>query len=322
MISILVGAVLLGILWVWMPGILLGAVSLGLLWAVMVIGVYLTYRILDLADLSVEGTLPLGAAVAARMITGGVNPWLATFCALLAGVLGGLITGLLHTRLKIPALLSGILTMLAMWSINLRVMGGSTGRSNAPLLRVETVYTALMNLGLDKTAASLAVGTLFVIGTALVIYWFFGTELGSAIRATGSNPSMVRAQGVDTRSTIILGLMISNGLVALSGALISQYQGYYDVQMGVGSIVIGLASLIIGEVIFGARSFKNSLISVILGAVAYRIIIALVLKAGMNSNDLKLFTSITVAACLYLPSFRSYLRTLGKSVKSPGKETA
>ncbi len=240
-----------------MISIMLGAISLGLLWAVMVIGVYLTYRILDLADLSVEGTLPLGAAVAARLISEGINPWAATFCALLAGLIGGLITGMLHTRLKIPALLSGILTMLAMWSINLRVMGGSVGRSNTPLLRVDTVYTALGNMGISKTYSSLLVGSLFVLAVAVIIYWFFGTELGAAIRATGSNPNMVRAQGVDTNVMIILGLMISNGLVSLSGALIAQYQGFSDIQMGVGSIVIGLASLIIGEVLFGSRSFKK-----------------------------------------------------------------
>lgn len=303
-----------------MINIMLGAVSLGLLWAVMVIGVYLTYRILDIADLSVEGTLPLGAAVAARLITGGVNPWAAMLCALIAGLLGGLITGLLHTKLKIPALLAGILTMLAMWSINLRVMGGANGRSNAPLLRVETVYTFLGNMGMNKTYASLIVGSLFVVIVALIIYWFFGTELGAAVRATGSNPNMVRAQGINTNSMIILGLMISNGLVSLAGALIAQYQGYYDVQMGVGSIVIGLASLIIGEVLFGTRSFKNSLLSVILGAIVYRIIIALVLKAGMNPNDLKLFTAITVAICLALPMFKSYYNTFRKSVRSPGKE--
>ena len=299
-----------------MISIMLGAVSLGLLWAVMVIGVYLTYRILDIADLSVEGTLPLGAAVAARMISQGVNPWAATVCALLSGLAGGLITGLLHTKLKIPALLSGILTMLAMWSINLRVMG----RSNTPLLRVETVYTALGNMGMNKTNSTLLVGTLTVLAVALIIYWFFGTELGSAIRATGSNPNMVRAQGVDTNVMIIAGLMISNGLVSLSGALIAQYQGFSDVQMGVGSIVIGLASLIIGEVLFGTRTFKNSLVSVIVGAIIYRIIIALVLKAGMNPNDLKLFTAITVAVCLALPMFKTYLGALKNSARSPGKE--
>ncbi len=297
--------------------IILGAISLGLLWAVMVMGVYITYRILDVADLSVEGTLPLGAAVAARLITAGVNPWVATLAALFSGLMGGLITAQLHTRLKIPALLSGILTMLAMWSVNLRVMGGANGRSNTPLLRVDTVYTVLQESGLDKTNASLVLGCSIVVIVAVILYWFFGTELGSAVRATGNNPNMVRAQGINTNNMIILGLMISNGLVALAGALIAQSQGFADVTMGVGSIVIGLASLIIGEVIFGTRTFKNSLISIILGAVLYRMIIAGVLKMGMHANDLKLFTAITVAVCLALPLFKSYLNTLKKSAKSP-----
>ena len=305
-----------------MISILFGAVSQGLLWAIMVIGVYLTYRILDIADLSVEGIITLGGFVAARLITEGVNPWLSTFCALIAGLLGGLITGLLHTKLKIPALLSGILTMTAMWSINLRV----GDRSNLPLLRMDTVYTPIQNLleaqpaladllktlGGSKSVASVLVGLIAVVLVALLIYWFFGTELGSAIRATGANPHMVRAQGVNTASMITLGLMISNGLVALSGALIAQSQSFADIQMGIGSIVIGLASLIIGEVLFGTRSFKNSLVSIILGAIIYRIIIALVMKAGLESNDLKLFTAIIVAVCLFLPNLQKELQTRKK----------
>lgn len=306
-----------------MVDIIFGAISLGLLWAIMVIGVYITYRILDIADLSVEGTITLGAAVAARMISEGFSPWVATIVALLAGLLGGLVTGLLHTKLKIPALLSGILTMIAMWSINLRVMGGAAGRANIPLLRVNTVYTPLIDffektLGLQsgkgKMYASLVTGLAFVLIVSFILYWFFGTEIGSTIRATGSNPSMVRAQGVNTSAMIILGLMLSNGLVGLAGALIAQYQSSADIQMGTGSIVIGLASLIIGEVLFGKRSFKNALISVILGAVTYRLIIALVLKSGMlNPNDLKLFTAITVAICLAMPMFQSYRNTAKKS---------
>ena len=284
--------------------IILGAISLGLLWAVMVMGVYLTYRILDVADLSVEGTITLGAAVAARLITEGVNPWVATLAALVAGLLGGGITGILHTVLKIPALLSGILTMLAMWSINLRVMGGSAGRSNIPLLKTESVFDPFRNLGLSKNMSALVLGLLVVLVVGVLIYWFFGTEIGSAIRATGTNQQMARAQGINTGVMITLGLVISNGLVALSGALIAQSQSFTDIQMGVGSIVIGLASLIIGEVIFGTKSFKRSLISITLGAVLYRIIIALVLKAGMNTNDLKLFTAITVAIFLAMPEIR------------------
>jgi len=283
-----------------MLDIILGAVALGLLWAVMAFGVYITYRILDVADLTVEGTIALGGAVAARFISSGMNPWLATALALAAGLLGGLCTGLLHTKLKIPALLSGILTMIALYSINLRVMG----KSNIPLLRVVNVYSPLQNMGLSGAAPSLIVGLITVVAVAVILYWFFGTEIGSSIRATGNNQNMARAQGINTNNMIILGLVISNGLVALSGALIAQYQSFADVQMGTGSIVIGLASLIIGEVLFGTRTFKRTLVSVSLGAIIYRIIIALVLKAGMDANDLKLFTAVTVAICLSMPMIK------------------
>lgn len=280
--------------------ILIGAVALGLLWAVMALGVYITYRILDVADLTVEGTIALGGAVAARMISANMNPWLSVLCATIAGLLAGLCTGLLHTKLRIPALLSGILTMIALYSINLRVMG----KSNVPLLRVETVFSPLQRMGLSTSISSLIVGTVTVIVVAVALYWFFGTELGNAIRATGNNQNMARAQGINTSNMVILGLVLSNGLVALSGALIAQYQSFSDVQMGTGSIVIGLASLIIGEVLFGTRTFKRTLVSVSLGAIIYRIIIALVLKAGMGANDLKLFTAITVAFCLSTPMIK------------------
>lgn len=283
-----------------MLDIILGAIALGLLWAVMALGVYITYRVLDVADLTVEGTIALGGAVAARFISGGMNPWLATLFALIAGLLGGLCTGLLHTKLRIPALLSGILTMIALYSINLRVMG----KSNIPLLRVKNVYSPLQELGLSGSIPSLIVGVIIVVAVAVIIYWFFGTELGSAIRATGNNQNMARAQGINTSNMIILGLVISNGMVALSGALIAQYQSFADVQMGTGSIIIGLASLIIGEVLFGTRTFKRTLVSVSLGAIIYRIIIALVLKAGMDANDLKLFTAVTVAICLSMPMIK------------------
>lgn len=291
-----------------MLDIILGAVSLGLLWAIMTLGVYISYRILDVADLTVEGTIALGAAVVAKLITEGVNPWLATLIATCSGLLAGLCTGLLHTKLKIPALLSGILSMIALYSINIHIMG----RANTTLLRANTVFTFLQNMGLAKSIPMLIIGLLFVIAVSFFLYWFFGTELGSAIRATGSNPNMVRAQGINTSNMIVLGLVISNGLVAMSGALIAQNQSFADVQMGTGSIVIGLASLIIGEVLFGTRSFKNVLVSVSLGAIVYRIIIALVIKAGMNADDLKLFTAITVAFCLSLPLIKSYLQKLFK----------
>ena len=289
--------------------IFLGAVSLGLLWAVMTIGVYITYRVLDIADLTVEGSLPLGAAVACSLITQGVNPYLASLCALLAGCLAGLCTGLLHTKLKIPALLSGILTMISLWSVNLHVMG----MPNLSILRMPTVFQPLERLGMSKNAAMIAVGAVCALGLIAALYWFFGTELGSAIRATGNNQKMVRAQGINTDTMKILGLVISNALVALSGALIAQSQNFADVQMGTGSIVIGLASLIIGEVLFGRRGFFSRLLSLILGAIVYRLIIALVLELGMPTNDLKLFTAATVALALWLPQGKTLLRTLKKS---------
>ena len=298
-----------------MTQILLGAVSLGLLWSIMTIGVYITYRILDIADLSVEGSLPLGAAVACAMITRGANPYLASLCALLAGCAAGLCTGILHTKLKIPALLSGILTMIALYSINLRIMGAP----NVSILRMNTVFRPLTKMGLSSSVVIIIVGGLCALALISILYWFFGTELGSAVRATGNNPRMVRAQGINTDNMKILGLVLSNGLVALSGAFIAQSQNFGDVQMGAGSIVIGLASLIIGEVLFGGRSFYRRLLAVILCAVVYRLIIALVLELGMHPNDLKLFTAITVALALWLPQGKQLLRTVRKSM---GKENA
>ena len=298
-----------------MQQIVLGAMALGLLWAVMTIGVYCTYRILDIADLSVEGSITLGAAVAASMIATGADPYVASITAFMAGSLAGLATALLHTRLKIPALLSGILTMIALYSVNLRIMG----KANIPLLRVKTVYSFLENMGLSKNTAVIIYGGSTAMIVVLVLYWFFGTEIGCAIRATGNNTKMSRAQGINTDNMKIIGLMLSNALVALSGSLIAQYQSFADVQMGTGSIVIGLASVIIGEVLFGRRSFFSRLFSLICGAVTYRMIIAFVLKMGMNANDLKLFTSITVAIALSLPIFKDYLNTLKKSA---GKESA
>jgi len=283
--------------------LLQGAVSLGLLWAIMTIGVYITFRILDFADLSVEGTIALGAAVAAKMISDGQNPFLATFVALLAGCAGGLVTGFLHTKLKIPPLLSGILTMIAAYSINIRIMG----RANISLLKVDTVYTFLEDLGFSSRTAVSSFGLTAVVIICCILYWFFGTEIGCAIRATGNNPKMVKAQGINTNGMKITGLVISNGLVALSGALICQNQGFASVDMGTGAIVIGLASVIIGEVLFGTRNFVNTLASMVLGAVLYRMIIAIVLELGMAPTDLKLFTAVTVALALFLPQVKSNL---------------
>ncbi|HIU10078.1 MAG TPA: ABC transporter permease [Candidatus Avidehalobacter gallistercoris] len=299
-----------------MLNIILGAIALGSLWAVMTMGVYITFRLLDIADLSVEGTLVTGAAVGAVCITGGMNPWAGTLLALLVGLICGAVTGLLHTKLKIPALLAGILTMIALYSVNLRIMG----RANIALLNTTNVFTPLEGLPfmpllaehgiMTKNVAILICGLLICLVVSAILYWFFGTELGSAIRATGNNPQMVRAQGVNTDTMILLGLMLSNGLVAMSGALIAQNQSYADVQMGTGAIVIGLASVIIGEVLFGTKSFKRTLLSLTLGAITYRVIIALVLKAGMPANDLKLFTAITVAICLALPQIKAWWNKL------------
>lgn len=294
-----------------MLDIILGAISLGLIWAIMTIGVYITYRILDIADLTVEGSIAMGAAIAASAISKGANPLLATFLALIGGLIAGLATGLLHTQLKIPALLSGILTMIALYSVNLRIMG----KSNISLLRIDTVYTPFENLGLDKTYSVIVLGLICVLGIVGILYWFFGTEIGCSIRATGDNPYMVRAQGINTDFMKIIGLVLSNGLVAISGALIAQSQRFADVQLGTGSIVIGLASVIIGEVLFGKKNFFSRLISLVLGAITYRIIIAFVLKLGMPANDLKLFTAITVAIALALPMFKSYLRPINISIK-------
>ncbi len=291
--------------------ILLGAVSLGLLWAVMTIGVYITYRILDIADLSVEGSIAMGAAIAAKGIISGVNPFLSTALAFVGGMLAGLITGVFHTQLKIPALLSGILTMIALYSVNLRILG----KANLSLLRLDTVYSGLQNLGVARNDSVIVLGVIIIVALIGILYWFFGTEVGCAIRATGNNPQMARAQGINTDNMIILGLVISNGLVAMSGALIAQSQSFADVQMGIGSIVIGLASVIIGEVLFKSKSFFSRLISLVLGAITYRVIIALVLRMGMPANDLKLFTALTVAIALSLPVLKGYLEPVRKALK-------
>lgn len=293
-----------------MLDLVLSTVSQGLLWAIMALGVFLTFRVLDIADLSVEGTFPLGAAVAATLIDAGHSVWFAMLIALIAGCIGGTVTALLTTKLKIPALLSGILTMIGLYSVNLMIMG----KANVPLLRAETVFTLTDNLfGVSSVVATLIVGLVATVIVGAIMYWFFGTVLGTAIRATGCNPQMARAQGINTNVMVILGLLISNGLVALSGALVAQSNGFADVGMGTGTIVIGLASVIIGEVLFGTRSFKNWLISVVLGSVVYRAVIAIVLELGMPPNDLKLFTAVLVAIALSLPLIKNKFAIMKRS---------
>ncbi|MBQ0067805.1 MAG: ABC transporter permease [Phascolarctobacterium sp.] len=285
--------------------LLLPTVAQGLLWAVMALGLYVTFRVLDIADLSVEGSFPLGGAVAAVMLVKGANPLTALLVAAAAGLLAGVVTGFLHTKMKIPALLAGILTMIALYSVNLRIMG----RANLSLLGVDHTFTIVKHfLGWKSAPTTFVVGIIACLLVAGLMYWFFGTEIGTAIRATGFNQQMIRAQGVNTDITIVLGLALSNALVAVSGALVAQSNGFADVGMGVGIIVIGLASVIIGEVLFGTRSFKNCLISVVLGSIVYRIVVAVVLAMGMPPNDLKMFTSILVAVALALPLIKAKLR--------------
>ena len=285
-----------------MSNLAVSTVAQGLLWAVMALGVYVTFRVLDLADLTCEGSFPLGAATAATLMASGYGVGTAILAAAVAGMLAGAVTGFLTTKMKIPALLAGILTMIALYSVNLRIMG----KANLSLLGIDTVFSfTQQSLGLNNAQTTFVVGLVATLLIGIGMYWFFGTEIGAAIRATGFNQQMIRAQGVNTDMTIILGLIISNALISISGALVGQNNGFADVGMGVGTIVIGLASVMIGEVLFGTRSFKNCMISVVLGSVVYRIVIAVVLQMGMPPNDLKLFTSVLVAIALSMPLIKA-----------------
>ncbi len=286
-----------------------GAAAQGLAWGIMAIGVYITYRILDVADLTVDGSLATGGAVCVMLIRAGLNPWVALLCALLAGMLAGLVTGLLHTRCGIPAILSGILTQLALYSVNLRIMASKANQA----LSVDK-YDLLLS---QRYVRSLSLNNplplllLFTVAVIAALYWFFGTEKGGSIRATGDNPNMARAQGINTDSNIVLGLMLSNGLVALSGALLAQYQGSSDINMGRGAIVIGLAAVIISEVLFGKLfvNFGLKLFAVSIGAIVYYIVLQLVLQLGLNTNDLKLFTAIIVAIFLAAPHLQAQAKS-------------
>ena len=295
-----------------------GAIAQGLVWGIMAIGVYITFRILDVADLTVDGSLATGGAVCVMLIRAGLNPWLALLCATLSGMLAGLVTGLFHTRCGIPAILAGILTQLALYSVNLRIMGGKANQA----VSVDK-YDLLLSQRYVRELTMSNPLPLLVVFTALVIavlYWFFGTEKGCSLRATGNNPHMSRAQGINTNSNIVLGLMLSNGLVALSGALLSQYQGSSDVNMGRGAIVIGLAAVIIGEVIFGKLfiNFGLKLFAVSVGAVIYYIVLQIVLQLGLNTNDLKLITALIVALFLSVPYWKGKMFRAPK----PGKTAA
>ncbi len=284
----------------------IATISQGLIWSVMALGVFLTFRLLDIPDLTVDGSFPLGAAVAATAIATGHSIAVAMVLAVIAGALAGAITGFLTTKLKIPALLAGILTMIGLYSVNLHVMG----KANVSLLSDDTLFT-YFNSWFSMPYGPFILGLIFVFIVATAIYWFFGTQVGTAIRATGFNPQMTRAQGINTNVMIVLGLMISNALVAASGAVVAQQQGFADVGMGVGTIVIGLASVIIGEVLMGTRSFKMSIVAVVLGSVIYRVVIALVLDLGMPPNDLKLFTAILVTLALAMPLLKGKVMPKG-----------
>ncbi|WP_290776337.1 ABC transporter permease [Anaerofustis sp.] len=292
------------------------AISLGILWGVMCLGVYITFKILDIADLTVDGTFALGGCVTATLVVAGVNPIFSLIIATIAGMIAGYVTGFLHTKLKIPAILAGILTMLALYSINLKILAGKSNLAMPQIGggNVNTVVDLISNAtGLSSSNATLVFGIIVAVLCMVVLYWFFGTEIGCAIRATGNNEDMVRALGVNTDTMKIIGLVLSNGLVSLSGAMVAQSQRYGDVGMGTGTIVIGLASIIIGEVVLNrARSFKTKLCSVVLGSIIYRVIIAVVLRLGMNPNDLKLLTAIIVALALSLPIIKSKMNTRKK----------
>ena len=284
-----------------------GAVAQGVLWGIMTVGVFMTFRILNIADMTCDGSFALGGSACAVLVVRGVSPLAALVVSFFAGALAGLATGFLHTKLKIHEILAGILSMIALYSINIRVMG----RANTPLLGVPTLMTRLQkaaHLGFNQS--SLVIGMVVCAVIVAVLYWFLGTEIGSSLRATGNNPRMVRALGVNTDTMKILGLMLGNGLIALSGALVAQSQGYADVGMGTGTIVVGLASIILGEVLFGFFGrflpFWFTLISVILGSVVYRIIIAIVLQLGLKSTDLKLLTAVIVALALAIPVIRAW----------------
>lgn len=281
--------------------LILSSISQGLLWSILAMGVYLTYRILDVADLTVEGSFPLGAAVASAMIVADIPAWKATLMAFVAGSLAGLVTGFLHAKLKIPALLAGVVTMTGLYSINLRILG----QANLTLLNSETLVDKIQAFGVDKTTAVLIMGSIAILIVIILLHLFFNTEIGVAIRATGDNLEMSEANGINVNLTKILGFMIGNGLIALSGALLAQNNGYADVNMGIGAIVIGLASVIIGETFFSNLTFAKRLITLVIGSIIYRLLILAALETQINPQDLKLISAVFLAIALALPTARN-----------------
>lgn len=288
-----------------------GAVAQGLIWGIMAIGVYITFRILDFADLTVDGSLCTGGAVCIMMMLNGQNVWVAMFAALLAGMVAGCVTGLLHTFMGIPAILSGILTQLGLYSINLKIMGKANQAINVDKYSLLVSLRFIRNVPLFKNTILLV--SLIIVVLIVILYWFFGTELGCSIRATGCNDKMARAQGINTDFNRVLGLMISNGMVALSGALLSQYQGFADINMGRGAIVIGLAAVIIGEAIFGKifRNFGLRLLSVAFGSIIYYLVLQVVIWLGIDTDLLKLLSAAVVAIFLAIPTWKARYFSMG-----------
>ena len=291
-----------------------GGIAQGIIWGIMALGLYITFRLLDIADLTVDGSFATGGAVAIMLITSGCPAWAALIAALLAGTAAGLCTGVLHTRLGIPAILSGILTQFALYSINLRIMGMSANRSANP-------DTFKLLITMRSVPKAILTGAVLAAAIVAVMYWYFGTEQGSAIRATGSNPNMSRAQGINTDNMKLIGLALSNGMVALSGGLMAQYQGFADINMGRGAIVIGLAAVIIGEVLGKAilgkhLNFFGTMSFVVIGGVVYYLVVVLVLWLRLNSNDLKLITAVIVALFLAVPYLREQRKTSFKRLRA------
>ena len=285
---------------------LLGAIEIGLIFSLVALGVFISFRLLRFPDLTVDGSFPLGGAVCAVLISGGTNPWLATLAATAAGALAGLLTGWLNVRLKIMDLLASILMMIALYSINLRVMGGP----NIPLINDPTVFTLLQPEGMQDYIARPLLLFFIVIAAKLAMDWFFSTERGLAIRATGSNARMARSQGVNTGAMLLLGMAVSNALVGLAGALFAQTQGGADISMGIGTIVIGLAAVIVGESILPSRRIIYATLAVVIGAIVYRFFIALALNSdfiGLKAQDLNLVTALLVIVALVIPQIKSRL---------------
>ena len=290
-----------------------GAAAQGLIWGIMAIGVYLTFRVLDIADLTVDGTMCTGGAVCIMMMLSGHNVWVSMLAALGAGMLAGLATGIFHTFMGIPAILAGILTQLSLYSVNLKIMGKANQAINVDKYPLLVSLRRIKNVALGEN--TILIVAIMCIVLIAVLYWFFGTELGASLRATGCNPNMSRAQGINTDWNKVLGLMISNGLVALSSALLAQYQGFADVNMGRGSIVIGLAAVIIGEAVFGRifRNFALRLFSVVLGSILYYLVLQTVIWMGIDTDLLKMLSALVVAVFLAFPYWK------GKYFNKPAK---